>query len=169
MIQVVSLFSGCGGLDLGLSKENADLIASLELDQDCCRTLELNKKYFPACEVLQVDIQEVVKSSSRDLLMARNKKRPLMVIGGPPCQPFSKNGYWITNNKRLKDLDPRNHISSFFKVVEQTKADAFLLENVESILHPSNRHAAEGITEITKTLGFEPQLLKLAKTTVEKG
>ena len=70
----------------------------------------------------------MVKFSSRDLLMARDKKKPLMIIGGPPCQPFSKNGYWITNNKRLKDLDPRNHISSFFKVVEQTKADAFLQE-----------------------------------------
>ncbi len=162
MIQVISLFSGCGGLDLGISKENSDLISSLEIDQDCCRTLELNKKkFFPTSKVLQADIQEVVKFSSRDLLMARDKKKPLMIIGGPPCQPFSKNGYWITNNKRLKDLDPRNHISSFFKVVEQTKADAFLLENVESILHPSNRHAAEGITEITKTLGFEPQLLKL--------
>jgi DNA (cytosine-5)-methyltransferase 1 len=85
----------------------------------------------------------------------------VIVIGGPPCQPFSKNGYWVKNENRLAMNDPRNMISHFFRVVQELRPDGFLLENVESILHPTNRVAVDYIQERAADLGFSQKLIRV--------
>ena len=56
-----------------------------------------------------------------------------LVCGGPPCQPFSKAGYWSRGDSLRLD-DPRAHtLSAYMKVVEETLPNVFLLENVEGL------------------------------------
>ena len=82
-------------------------------------------------------------------------------MGGPPCQPFSKAGYWITNEKRKANDDPRNMIVPYFRLIEEIKPDGFVLENVESILHPSNKPAVDTIISNIERLGYNYSLLKV--------
>jgi DNA (cytosine-5)-methyltransferase 1 len=90
----------------------------------------------------------------------QEKPRGVIVIGGPPCQPFSKNGYWVRNENRLAIADPRNMIAQFFRVVGDLRPDGFMLENVESILHPTNREAVDQILEAAAALGYSTKLFR---------
>ena len=58
---------------------------------------------------------------------------PDILIGGPPCQPFSKSGFWATGEaKRL--TDPRSTtIEGYLRVLAEARPKAFLLENVEGL------------------------------------
>jgi DNA (cytosine-5)-methyltransferase 1 len=84
-----------------------------------------------------------------------------IIFGGPPCQPFSKNGYWVTHKKRQIEKDPRNLIDEFLKVVNHVNADGFLIENVESILHPVNKHVADQVMLWGYNNGFQMKCFKL--------
>ena len=83
-----------------------------------------------------------------------------IIIGGPPCQPFSKNGYWITNENRKITKDPRNCIDDFFKFIDEINPDGFLIENVESILHPTNKKAVDTIHKKNKKFNYNFKMVK---------
>src|SRR5699024_4063407 len=85
----------------------------------------------------------------------------LIIVGGPPCQPFSKAGYWVTNEERNSSEDPRNMIIPYFRTIEDIRPDGFVLENVESIMHPTNREAVATIFENMERLGYKCSVLKL--------
>lgn len=121
----ISLFSGCGGLDLGL--EAAGLPpASLyvELDQACVDTIRANR---PDARIVQADLS---KLSGADLLrVAGLASRPRLITGGPPCQAFS------TMGRRQGLADPRGRlVFHFARVVGELKPDVFLMENVRGLL-----------------------------------
>lgn len=86
MVECVSIFSGAGGLDVGAHQAGAKIIACVENDADAAQTLRLNAKTLGG-EVFEKDIQDVD-------FHVWNSSEPNILIGGPPCQPFSKNGYW---------------------------------------------------------------------------
>ncbi|MDR2494726.1 MAG: DNA cytosine methyltransferase, partial [Spirochaetaceae bacterium] len=88
-LQALSLFSGAGGMDIGVRKAGFEIIAEIEFDRYCCQTLRA------ACErekrktvVIENDIREI---DPKELLNEFNiKPRELdLLFGGPPCQPFS--------------------------------------------------------------------------------
>ena len=54
-------------------------------------------------------------------------------------QPFSKNGYWVKNVNRDSSVDSRNLLGEFYRSIEEAKPDGFIFENVESMLHPTNK------------------------------
>ena len=72
----------------------------------------------------------------------------------PPCQPFSKNGYWVKNDNRLIDDDPRNMLGQFLRAVSELEPSGFLLENVESIRHPTNRETFDRFVAAIENLGY---------------
>jgi len=106
-MNTISLFSGAGGLDLGARWAGARIVCCVDTDKDSLETLRLNQNgHQPA--ILSEDVSEV---SGADLLRACGcKKRDIeFLIGGPPCQSFSKNNYWtksgeesLRRKKRMK-------------------------------------------------------------------
>ena len=93
--------------------------------------------------------------------LKQEKANGVIVIGGPPCQPFSKNGYWVKNENRKAFEDPRNMIQQFFRVISEVKPDGFLLENVESILHPSNQAAINYIESTVSDFGYNYKIFRV--------
>lgn len=148
----IGFFSGAGGLDVGAHMAGAKIISSMDFDKDCVETLRANEKLLGSKSICG-DIQD---QSAKDYkaVIAENNPDKLILIGGPPCQPFSKAGYWVTHEKRLGSEDPRNMIDQYVRMISEIKPDGFLLENVESILHPKNRDAVARLEESIDKLGY---------------
>jgi DNA (cytosine-5)-methyltransferase 1 len=130
MPKVISLYSGAGGLDYGFEAAGFDTAVALEMDPDCCNTMRRNRSWT----VIERSIFEV---PSEEILAAARLKRgqAAVLIGGPPCQPFSKSGFWVSGDAKRLD-DPRaNTLGAYMRVLEDTLPQAFLLENVEGLAY----------------------------------
>lgn len=148
---VISLFTGAGGLDLGAHAAGLRTAVAVEMDPIACQTLRLNAKRNPrkyGWEVIERRIEDV--SSDEILRAARlSPGEPDLLIGGPPCQPFSKSGYWHKGDSaRLED--PRaNTLWHYLRVLQDTKPKAFLLENVPGLAYSGK---SEGLRFIQQEL-----------------
>jgi DNA (cytosine-5)-methyltransferase 1 len=120
-MKCVSLYSGAGGLDLGLEAAGFEIVASIEQDPDCCATLKKNGRlHVVEDDVSKVNFCELAEPGSVALL-----------AGGPPCQPFSKSALW-TNSGVRGTADPRTDtIYQYVRALRELRPRAFLLENVE--------------------------------------
>jgi DNA (cytosine-5)-methyltransferase 1 len=129
--KVISLYTGAGGLDYGFEKAGFDTAVAVEFDHDCCRTLRANRPSWAVIEndILQVSTSEILRAGGLAVGEAD------LLLGGPPCQPFSKSGYWATgDSKRLKD--PRaSTLDAYLRVLEEAQPRAFVLENVEGLAY----------------------------------
>jgi len=126
--RIISLFTGAGGLDLGFEAAGFETAVALEIDARCVETLRANRSW----PVIDRDVLEVPTSE----LLAAGKLQPEqadVLIGGPPCQPFSKSGFWASGEARRLD-DPRaGTLGAYMRVLEEARPRAFLLENVEGL------------------------------------
>jgi DNA (cytosine-5)-methyltransferase 1 len=128
-LRAVSLFAGAGGLDYGFEAAGFSTKLAIEIDPVACATLARNR---PQWSVLRKQIQHVSGKELTDALDMDEREVDL-VTGGPPCQPFSKAGYWATGDtQRL--ADPRAEtLASYMRVVGELLPRAFVLENVPGI------------------------------------
>lgn len=161
-VQAISFFSGAGGLDIGTQLAGARVISSLDFNEDSIKTLKANK-FFSSCEHIHGDISKLSASDYRQILKNNNPEK-LILVGGPPCQPFSKAGYWVTHDNRLGSDDPRNMVGNYLRMVSEFRPDGFLLENVESLLHPKHRHVVDEILETLDKLGYHALVYKANAT-----
>ena len=129
----VSLFSGAGGLDLGVEQAGFVTAAAVEFDDDAADTMEKNFHGL-ASPVIRRDILQV---PSREILRAaglRGSERPDLLVGGPPCTPFSKSGFWL--DWKRAGLDPdATLLQAYTRVLAETRPRAFLLENVYALTY----------------------------------
>lgn len=158
-IKAISFFSGCGGLDIGTQLAGVEVLSSLDFYEDSVKSMESNA-FFANTKHFCKDISQVNGADFKAITESSEYKK-LIVVGGPPCQPFSKAGYWVKNENRNSNDDPRNMLDSYFRVISEIKPDGFVLENVESILHPSNKAAVDFIENQMLALGYHFTLLKI--------
>jgi DNA (cytosine-5)-methyltransferase 1 len=138
--KVISLFSGVGGLDFGFESAGYETVVTLDSDPVACHALEANRSW-------PVIKREIGKVTSREILdtAGLRESEADVLIGGPPCQPFSKSGYWATGDARRLD-DPRaDTLRQYMRVLRDTLPKAFLLENVPGLAY---RGKSEGIEAI---------------------
>lgn len=157
-VQAISFFSGAGGLDIGAQIAGVKVISSLDFNESSVKTLKANP-CFSDCEHIHGDISQF---SAKDYskILRKNNPNKLILIGGPPCQPFSKAGYWVTHDNRLGSDDPRNMVGNYLRMVSEIRPDGFLLENVESLMHPKHRHVIDEILEYLDKLNYHALVYK---------
>ena len=128
--KLISLFSGAGGMDYGFEAAGFETAVTVEFDHDCCETLRANRPWH----VIERDIFKVPTAEMLEAARAKPGEIDLL-IGGPPCQPFSKAGYWAHGDaKRLED--PRaDTLGAYLRVIREAKPRAFVLENVEGLAY----------------------------------
>lgn len=152
-IHAISFFSGAGGLDIGAQLGGVKVIASLDFDEDSVNTMKSNA-FFKHSKHHHDSIENFsARSFSKTIKLHKPDK--LVLLGGPPCQPFSKAGYWVTHENRLGESDPRNMIGQYLRMIKEIRPDGFVLENVESILHPKNRPTVDALLEAIDSLGYK--------------
>ena len=128
-VRVLDLFCGMGGLSLGfaLALESAEILG-LDIDRRAVETYNLNLGRFNC------------HAEVADLLRWRPKKERFdIVIGGPPCQPFSSIN--IKNKGRGHPLFPT--LERYFELVRAVRPRAFVFENVPGLLRPRFRPLLE--------------------------
>lgn len=128
---VVDLFAGCGGLSLGF-EANGFKTVGYEMNENASRTYNYNLLGKCFNEKLTVDSEY----PNADIL-----------IGGPPCQPFSVGG------KQLGLEDSRDGFPIFLSAVKQLNPEVFLFENVRGILYKNKWYLKEVIDKL-EGLGY---------------
>jgi len=128
--KVISLYSGAGGLDYGFEAAGFETVFANDFEHDSCETLRLNRKW----PVVERSIFDVPTAEILEIAGAGVGEIDVL-IGGPPCQPFSKSSYWVRGDAaRLND--PRAAtLDAYLRVLEETQPRAFLLENVYGIAY----------------------------------
>ena len=146
---VISLYSGAGGLDVGLEEAGYHIAVAVDFDHDSCETLRLNLK---ETEVIEGDIQQV--TSEEILSKAKlTKGEADILVGGPPCQPFSKSAFW-NGSKGL--ADPRAvTLKEYVRVLKDTDPKFFILENVFGLSYKNNDDAFSFLKTEFHKLGYE--------------
>lgn len=157
MLKAISLFTGVGGLDFGFEAAGFTTAVAVDLDAVCCRTLRLNGPW----PVIEDDIHNV---TSETILKTAKLKRGSadVLIGGPPCQPFSKSGYWARGDaKRLGDTRA-DTLGAYLRVLRDVQPKTFLLENVYGLAYKGKSEGLDrilaGIAQINRETGskYEP-------------
>lgn len=136
--KVISLFTGAGGLDLGLEAAGFETAVAVEMDGKCVETLRHNRRWA----IIHRDVHAV---SSEELLEVAGleKGEASLLAGGPPCQPFSKSGFWATGeSKRLKDARAST-LDEYLRILQETLPEAFLLENVAGLAYKGKAEGHE--------------------------
>lgn len=134
--QFLSLCSGAGGLDIGLEMAGWQPVAQVEIDRDCCKTLEAYAASKQrGARVINSGIQDI---DARELRLSLGLARGDLdlIAGGPPCQPFTTHGLRQTlQDSRAKDVFP-----SFLGYVQEFEPRAVVMENVDGLLSAALRH-----------------------------
>jgi DNA (cytosine-5)-methyltransferase 1 len=136
-IRVLDVFAGAGGLSLGLESAGAEIVAGVEIDPNACETFA---KAHPSAEVIQGDVSLVPFATWQPLVD--------VVVGGPPCQP------WSTGGKRLGTADPRDGWPAFLEALREIKPVAFIAENVSGLAAGARKHHFHALTQSLQELGF---------------
>jgi DNA (cytosine-5)-methyltransferase 1 len=121
---VIDLFCGVGGLTLGAARAGFEVVAAVDSDSRTERTFRAN---FPKYNYIGADISKLCGSDLRDRTVI-NGKILHGVIGGPPCQGFSRIG------RRGPDDVRNNLFDHFFRLVAELRPQFYLLENVAGVL-----------------------------------
>ncbi|WP_300772888.1 DNA cytosine methyltransferase [uncultured Acetatifactor sp.] len=126
---VISLFSGAMGLDIGLGKAGLNIVIGQDFEPACVETMKANGH-----KVLGGDIREI-KPEALLALTGLHVGEPFMICGGPPCQPFS------TAGKRLGINDPRGSLfMDFIRMIDYIRPRFFVMENVKGIVSAPLKH-----------------------------
>lgn len=171
-LPVIDLFAGAGGLSIGATQAGGEVRASIELDATACETLSKNSRLHGA-----VANNDVSQLSGEDLrtIAGLTSTDPLIVVGGAPCQPFSKAAYWVENGdearyrraraageqsqkpqtkSEARPDERRNLVMEFWRLINESNANGFVFENVPSIRHPKNRPVLDAFKNATEQAGF---------------
>jgi len=166
-LPVISLFSGAGGLDMAVEKctdepgsllqprnDKALLSVRVATDYDAL-ALETLAKNMPDTPTICADIRLTGTSM---LLEAGglNAGEVVLVIGGPPCTPFSKSGFWLEEKRTSSDPNA-SLLDEYVRVVREARPEAFVLENVQGLTYRTHAAQFERLLTDLRSLGYNPQ------------
>lgn len=162
---VVSLFSGCGGLDLGFkggfqylnryySCNPFKIVWANDINEKATQTLKLN---FKNINVVCGDITKILDAESSERQLVVDGDLPLpdyadVVLGGFPCQDFS-----LAGKRQGLNVQRGKLYQSMAKVIAKVKPKVFLAENVKGLLSWENGLAIKTIIEDFSALGYNVQ------------
>jgi DNA (cytosine-5)-methyltransferase 1 len=136
----LDLFSGCGGLSLGLKLAGLTPLVAIDNWGDALRTFSKNNPKVPT---ICADLSNFDPTS-----LPAECKSPTIIVGGPPCQGFSISGKRNPN-------DPRNQLFlGFVNFVESLKPECFLMENVPNMASMENGRVLAEVKLHFESLGY---------------
>jgi DNA (cytosine-5)-methyltransferase 1 len=150
----VSLWSGAGGLDVGLEAAGFDVAVAVDRDQWACQTHGHNSRAL----VLERDLGS--PEDTRKLLRELELPQVALLAGGFPCQPYSRAGRsgirHLVKNERRSAIDERAFAwLSYVAAVEELMPDQCIAENVPDLATFNDGLLLRDIVEALEDLGYE--------------
>ena len=129
-IKAIDLFSGCGGVSIGLTKAGFDVACAVEIDEAAVKAYK-NYHLLKNVNVIQDDI---CKLSGEDILKAGNISRDeiYLLAGCPPCQKFSMQNR-INNSDESKIDEVKKLLMEYKRIIKEIYPPFVLMENVPGI------------------------------------
>lgn len=152
ILPTVSLFCGCGGLDEGFRQAGFSPVLAIDLNRASCRTFQLNHSN---CRVVTANLAKVDSSYVVERLAELpTLVRPVGVVGGPPCQAFSRGNVWkkSTDPRRLL---PRVYAREIGKLNAEYGLDFFVFENVVGLTHKDHSDVMKDVRALFRKAGFK--------------
>lgn len=141
-MNIISLFSGCGGLDLGFEKAGFNVVVANEFDKNIWGTFKVN---HPNTKLIEGDIKNIKEEDLPDNVDG--------IIGGPPCQSWSEAG-------SLKGIDDDRGklFYEYIRILKNKQPKFFLAENVSGMLADRHSEAVNNILQMFKECGYNVSL-----------
>lgn len=145
-MNVISLFSGCGGLDLGFERAGFHIPVANEFDQTIYETFKIN---HPKTHLIEGDIRQVTKGDIAPYIDGEVDG----IIGGPPCQSWSEAG-------ALRGIeDARGKLFyDYIRLLKEFAPKFFLAENVSGMLANRHSEAVQNILHMFEEAGYDVSL-----------
>lgn len=141
-MDIISLFSGAGGLDYGFHKAGFRTVVANEYDPKICPTFRAN---FPDTTLIEGDIRKISSSSF--------PKNITGIIGGPPCQSWSEAGSLRGINDSRGQL-----FYDYIRILSDTRPLFFVAENVPGMLASRHSEAVKGFMKLFDEVGYDVNL-----------
>ena len=138
-MKIISLFSGCGGLDLGFERAGFEISIANEYDPTIWETYKIN---HPSAKLIEGDIRNIQESDFPDDIDG--------IIGGPPCQSWSEAGSLRGINDSRGKL-----FYDYIRILKSKQPKFFLAENVSGMLADRHSEAVHNIIEMFKECGYD--------------
>lgn len=138
-MKVISLFSGCGGLDLGFERAGFEIPIANEYDSTIWETFKAN---HPNTKLLEGDIRSIKNNDFPDNIDG--------IIGGPPCQSWSEAG-------ALRGIDDERGklFFEYIRILKSKQPKFFLAENVSGMLANRHSEAVKNIVSLFEDCGYD--------------
>ena len=145
-MNVISLFSGCGGLDLGFEKAGFAIPVANEFDKTIWETFKVN---HPKTHLIEGDIRKIKKDDISQIVSGEVDG----IIGGPPCQSWSEAG-------SLRGIeDARGQLFfDYIRILKEFQPKFFLAENVSGMLADRHSDAVKNILKMFEDAGYDVSL-----------
>ena len=150
---VVDLFSGAGGLSLGLEWAGFDLLAAVDHDEAASRTLQENRPQKSLALSADLSDPSKLQKAVDEIKHRAGGARIELVAGGPPCQGFSTAGHCRLDDSRNK------LVYAFVKAVADLKPAQVLMENVASLTFRGRRHVLQEVRGSLHALGYRTSFI----------
>ncbi|TBZ41639.1 DNA cytosine methyltransferase [Rhizobium leguminosarum bv. viciae] len=144
-LTVVEICAGAGGMSIGLERAGFEHIALIEYERHAAATLRRNR---PDWTVIKEDLRKM------DFRLYRQLEIDL-VSGGPPCQPYSSDGYGLGKD------DPRDLLPECVRIVDEIRPKAFLFENVDGLLQARHSDHVAEILRGFRRAGYEVDIHRI--------
>ncbi|MEC4812895.1 MAG: DNA cytosine methyltransferase [Scytonema sp. PMC 1069.18] len=146
--KLIDLFAGAGGLTTGFHLAGWESLCAIDIDKKALATYKLN---YPNTKVVNQDICKVNPSELR-LCLSLKREELTALIGGPPCQGFSRNIPAVARSLN----DPRNLLyKTFLEFVQEFRPLYAVMENVSEILKAYDGVVQNEITEQLESFGYK--------------
>lgn len=145
-MNVISLFSGCGGLDLGFERAGFEIPVANEFDNKIWETFKVN---HPKTKLIEGDVRNITKADIEQFIDGEVDG----IIGGPPCQSWSEAG-------SLRGIeDERGQLFfDYIRILKEFQPKFFLAENVSGMLANRHSEAVGNILSLFDEAGYDVSL-----------
>jgi DNA (cytosine-5)-methyltransferase 1 len=147
----VSLYSGCGGLDHGVERAGFRVVLAVDNEPLCAQSHAAN---FPDASFYLGSVSDFVRDLTAGGLLDNDRGIDLL-IGGPPCPPYSKSRFYRKEKPRaLRDDVAWETLNGYLETLRFLKPRAFVLENVAGLAYKVHREALELLLSEAEEAGY---------------